>query len=186
MHRRAIISGILLALLAGAAVVFVAMSASARRPVPQAVLEFLSFTNRGMPDPLRLKPVIYEDFAAFRLTNASPYRVFFRPETLEVWTGSTWQTNRIAGTCTNWPHLCDTCGPFEKVIIYVPPPINSKWRVRLFCKEHAQGFNGYRDRIRDAIYNLRERGRGVCETFSGPQYEILSQEVVAPGGLRAN
>jgi hypothetical protein len=141
--------------------------------MPTALLTFLNVTNLGVPDPPRR--VKYETFAAFRLTNPSPQRVLCYVESVEWWTESGWQTNRLRAAPTNWPHFGSSFAPRESGVFYVPPPTNSKWRICLAFREHAEGWRGYRDLLHDYLHN---RGRAVQrETFTGRTYQILSSEV---------
>ena len=156
-----------------AASLIVAVRSGTRRPPQQVMLIFLSYTNFGVPDPPRR--VRYDRFAAFRLTNASPLRVSYFVESVDVWTAAGWQTNRLRATPTNWPHFGSGFGPGESSVFYVPPPTNSKWRIRLGFQEHAMGWRGYRDKFNDYLAN---RGRTVTmETFTGQRYELSSMEV---------
>ncbi len=156
-----------------ATVSIIAVRSGTGKQQQRAKLTFLSYTNFGVPDPPR--GVRYDRFAAFRLTNAGPLRVSYFVESVDVWTKAGWQTNRLRATSTNWPHFGSAFGPGESSVFYVPPPTNSKWRIRLGFQEHAVGWRGYRDRFDDYLAN---RGRTVTsERFTGRTYELSSTEV---------
>ena len=147
----------------------------ARTSSQQSLLTFAGYTNLGLHRPR--SGVHYERFAAFRLSNASPVRVNYFAESVDVFTEAGWQTNglRATPTPTNWPYFGAAFGPGESLMFYVPPPSNSKWRIRLRFQEHARGWRGYRDRFDDYMAN---RGRTVTrETFTGRTYEVSSIEL---------
>lgn len=152
---------------------FVVVRSGKRKPQQQAILTFLSYTNFGVPDGKRR--VRYGRFAAFHLTNASPLRVNYFADSIDVWTEDGWQTNRQLMTPTNWPHFGTSFGPGESGVFYVPSPTNSKWRIRLGFQEHATGWQGYRDRFDD--YRANRGNTTKMETFSGRRYELSSPEV---------
>lgn len=152
---------------------FVALHCGKRKPPPQAVLTFLSYTDFGVPDGRRR--VRYGRFAAFCLSNASPLRTTYFAESIDVWTETGWQTNRLVGTPTNWPHFGGGFEPGQSSVFYVPSPTNSKWRIRIGFQEHATGWQGYRDRFED--YRANRDNTTKRETFSGRRYELSSPEV---------
>ena len=156
-----------------AAGLFIAARSGKRKPQQQAMLTFLSYTNFGVPDGKRR--VRYDRFAAFCLSNASPLRATYGAESVEVWTEAGWQTNWLRGTPTNWLHFSSGFGPGQSSIFLVPPPTNSKWRIRLGLQEHATGWDGYRDRFDD--YRVNRRNTTKREMFSGRRYELTSPEV---------
>ncbi len=144
---------------------------------PTALLTFTGHTNAVLR-PHGRRPLVSEQCATFRLTNATAQGIAYYAESIETWTPAGWQATSLRCTPTNWYRFGTTLAPGEACVFQVPSPDAERWRIRVTCNEKAMRFHGIKDRITDYRDNPRPGEYGTrIERFNGFTYQIVSPKV---------